>query len=147
MGVEMTEHEGFTQLVLSVFRLNGLLITEGDSLSQPLGLTSARWKVLGAIEHAPQTVSQIARTMGQTRQSVQRIANELEKLAIVSFEDNPDHKTAKLIERSEKGAQLFERLSSLLPAWSDAALEGITEQELATTLKVVAKLVTHFEKS
>ncbi|MEC4727347.1 MarR family transcriptional regulator [Shewanella sp. D64] len=141
----MTEHEGFTQLVLSVFRLNGQLITQGDHLSQPVGLTSARWKVLGAIEKAPQTVSQIARTMGQTRQSVQRIANELEKLAIVSFQDNPEHKTAKLIARTPKGTELSETLSVLLIPWSHNAIEGISEEELRITLKVITKLTGHFE--
>lgn len=143
----MAEDEGFTQLVLSVFRLNGLLINEGDALSQPFGLTSARWKVLGAIEHSAQTASEIARTMGQTRQSVQRIANELEKLEIVCFEDNPSHKTAKLIARTPKGADLFEKLSLLLPDWSASALEGISEEELAITLKVITKLVTHFDQT
>ncbi|QFU21616.1 MarR family transcriptional regulator [Shewanella eurypsychrophilus] len=141
----MAEDEGFTQLVLSIFRLNGLLINEGDALSQPLGLTSARWKVLGAIEHSAQTASEIARTMGQTRQSVQRIANELEKLDIVRFDDNPNHKTAKLITRTQKGVMLFEQLTILLPDWSAAAMEGITEEELAITLKVIARLVTHFD--
>ncbi len=141
----MTEDEGFTQLVLSVFRLNGLLINEGDALSQPVGLTSARWKVLGAIEHSAQTASEIARTMGQTRQSVQRIANELAKLDIVCFDDNPNHKTAKLIARTQKGAVLFDQLALLLPPWSAAALEGVSEEELAITLKVITRLITHFE--
>lgn len=142
----MAEDEGFTQLVLSIFRLNGLLINEGDMLSHPVGLTSARWKVLGAIEHGPQTASQIARTMGQTRQSVQRIANELDKLGIVSFDDNPHHKTAKLIACTSKGTNMFEQLGGLLPQWSEAALQDITEQELAITLRVITKLVTHFEE-
>ena len=39
----------FLDLVLSVFRLNGLLIAEGDSMTQSLGLTSARWKVIGVV--------------------------------------------------------------------------------------------------
>ena len=141
----MAGHEGFTQLVLGIFRLNGLLITEGDHLSQPVGLTSARWKVLGAIEKQPQTVSQIARAMGQTRQSVQRIANELEKLAIVSFEGNPAHKTAKLIARTTKGAELFDLLSQSLAPWGQDAIEGISEEELMITLKVLTKLIGHFE--
>ncbi len=145
MGVRMTEHEGFTQLVLSIFRLNGLLVTEGDNLSQPVGLTSARWKILGAVEKSPQTVSQIARTMGQTRQSVQRIANELVKLEIVTFESNPEHKTAKLIVRTAKGAALFALLSESLIPWGHDAVEGISEEELLITLKVITKLIGRFE--
>ena len=37
----------FLDLVLSVFRLNGLLVAEGDAMTEDLGLTSARWKVQG----------------------------------------------------------------------------------------------------
>ena len=39
----------FLDLVLSVFRLNGLLIAQGDDMTEGLGLTHARWKVIGAI--------------------------------------------------------------------------------------------------
>jgi hypothetical protein len=37
-----------TDLVLEVFRLNGRLLAAGDRLSKTVGLTSARWQVLGA---------------------------------------------------------------------------------------------------
>ena len=64
-----------TALILEVFKLNGALIAAGDRLVADLRLTSARWQVLGAVAMAPapQTVADIARTMGLTRQSVQRI--------------------------------------------------------------------------
>ena len=39
-----------TDLVLEVFRLNGRMIASGDSLVAKIGLTSARWQVLGAID-------------------------------------------------------------------------------------------------
>src|SRR3546814_9282310 len=70
-----------SRLVLTVFRLNGGLLEAGDALVRDIGLTSARWQVLGAsAEHgAPQTVSQIARTMGLTRQAVQRVADDLHR--------------------------------------------------------------------
>ena len=38
-----------TGLVIEVFRLNGDLLAAGDALVGDLGLTSARWQVLGAI--------------------------------------------------------------------------------------------------
>ncbi len=38
-----------TDLVLDLFRLDSLLLTAGDRLVAPLGLTSARWQVLGTI--------------------------------------------------------------------------------------------------
>ena len=39
--------------------------------------SSARWQVLGIVEHGPSPVAHIARTMGLTRQGVQGIADIL----------------------------------------------------------------------
>ena len=41
--------DAVTDLVLEIFRLNGCLIASGDALVAKIGLTSARWQVLGAI--------------------------------------------------------------------------------------------------
>ncbi|HET8726173.1 MAG TPA: helix-turn-helix domain-containing protein, partial [Alphaproteobacteria bacterium] len=80
-----------SRLVLKVFRLNGALLEAGDTLVRDTGLTSARWQVLGALaEHgAPRTVSQIARAMGLTRQSVQRVTDDLHDSGLVEFLPNP----------------------------------------------------------
>jgi DNA-binding MarR family transcriptional regulator len=60
-----------TDLVLEIFRVNGLLLAVGDRLTKELGLTSARWQVMGALADGPLTAAQIARKMGLKRQSVQ----------------------------------------------------------------------------
>lgn len=88
----------FTELILELFRLNGCVLAEGDRLTAPEGLSSARWQVMGAIDEGPQTVSGIARRMGLTRQSVQRTVNELARSGIVRMLENPDHKRAKLVD-------------------------------------------------
>ena len=67
-----------TDLIIEVFRLNGLLLEAGDLLTHPVGLTSARWQILGVVEHAPISVAHVARTMHLARQSVQQIADGLE---------------------------------------------------------------------
>ena len=59
-------HESYTQagalvtsLFLEAFRFNGRLLAAGDQLVAGLGLTSARWQVLGAVALAdrPQPVA------------------------------------------------------------------------------------------
>ena len=71
--------EAVTELILSTFRANGLLLGAGDLLSADEGLTSARWQVLGAValQERPLTVPQIARRMGLTRQSVHATVQRL----------------------------------------------------------------------
>ena len=61
--------EALTDLVLDLFRFDSLLLTAGDRLVAPLGLTSARWQVLGAIIAAnrPQPVAWLARDLGGNR--------------------------------------------------------------------------------
>ena len=68
-----------TDLIIGVFRLNGALLVSGDALVEDLGLTSARWQVLGAIalSPVPLPVAHLARNMGLTRQAVQRSVDEM----------------------------------------------------------------------
>ena len=108
---QWTEAGGsLTALILDVFRLNGQLVLAGDRLVAELGLTSARWQVLGAIAYAdrPESVAMHARTMGVHRQGVQRIVNELKNEGIVEFQPNPHHKRAQLVVLTQKGQKLFE---------------------------------------
>jgi len=93
-----------TGLVLDLFRVNGLLLTAGDRLVAKLGLTSARWQILGAIVAAerPQPVAWIARDLGAYRQNVQRIINDLRREGLVAFEANPHHRRAQLVVLTDK---------------------------------------------
>ena len=95
----------FLDLVLTLFRLNGLLIAEGDAMTKDLGLTHARWKVIGAIalSNAGLTVPGIARVLGQSRQAVQRITDVMVADGILVYTDNPKHKRSALVTLSEKG--------------------------------------------
>jgi DNA-binding MarR family transcriptional regulator len=61
----------------------------GDAVARPVGQTSARWRVLAAVEEAPATVSQIARAWGLARQSVQRVADALVGEGWAAYEENP----------------------------------------------------------
>src|SRR5713226_7486871 len=99
-----------TTLILDVFRLNGRLIGAGDRLVGSLGLTSARWQVLGALAMAGagQTVPDIARAMGLTRQSVQRVANELVESGLLERSGNPRHARADLMRLTDKGIGTYE---------------------------------------
>src|ERR1700756_1256876 len=44
--------EALTNLMLDLFRLSSRLLTVGDRLAAGLGLTSARWQILGALTYA-----------------------------------------------------------------------------------------------
>src|SRR5215471_13059393 len=112
--------EAFSRLVVDVFRLNGMLTAAGDALAAPAGQTSARWRVLAAVEEAPMTVAQIARAWSLARQSVQRIADVLERDGLVSYEPNPAHRRASLLQLTPDGRAALERIQAAQAEWAGA---------------------------
>jgi DNA-binding MarR family transcriptional regulator len=143
-----SKSDALTGLVLEIFRLNGLLISAGDALVAGTGLTSARWQVVGAIalQQGRAPVAHIANAMGLTRQSVQRIADELEKAGIVEFRDNPHHKRAKLVTLTAKGQALQEAAMQLQKPWVAALAAGFDHAALQATLIVLTTLRTRLEQ-
>jgi DNA-binding MarR family transcriptional regulator len=131
-----------TNLVLDLFRLNNQLLAAGDRLIAPLGLTSARWQILGAIVAAdyPQPVAWLARNLGAHRQNVQRIINDLTKEGLVAFETNPHHRKAQLVILTNKGKQAFDAAMRLQAPWSDSLSEGLSVKNIETAHQVILAL-------
>jgi DNA-binding MarR family transcriptional regulator len=110
--------EAVTRLTLLVFRLNGLLLAEGDRMAAPVGQTSARWQVLGVVDHGPCTVAAVARTMGLARQSVQRTADLLAADGLVAYEDNPADRRAMLVRLTPRGRKALRTIEAAQQAWA-----------------------------
>lgn len=134
--------EAVTEVILTLFRVNNLVLTAGDRLVEGLGLTSARWQVLGAIAYAdrPQPVAWLARDMGANRQNVQRIVNDLNKAGLVGFETNPHHRRAQLVVLTEKGKQAFAAAMRLQAPWVNDLAEGLALKDIETTNRVMSTL-------
>lgn len=109
----------FSELALEVFRLNRLLLDAGDALAEPAGLTSARWQVLGVVEHGPSPVVNVARLMGLTRQNVQRIADELAVAGLVTYQPNPHHRRAKLLVLTPQGRDALDVVQERHAVWAN----------------------------
>ena len=134
--------DAVTRFVLDLFRLNNQLLSAGDRLVAPLGLTSARWQILGAIVAAeyPQPVAWLARNLGAHRQNVQRIINDLAKEGLVAFETNPHHRKAQLVVLTKKGRQTFDASMRLQAPWSDNLAEGLPVKDIETAHQVILAL-------
>ncbi|MGI9435556.1 MAG: MarR family winged helix-turn-helix transcriptional regulator [Geminicoccaceae bacterium] len=133
------EGQALTALILEVFRLNGAMLDAGNQITEPHGLTSARWQVMGALDLAGHgmTVSQIARRMGLARQGVQRIVNDLVKLEMVVVDANLDHKRAPLISIGEKGNKALAAVNQAQVAWVNQLSDGLGERQLLEALKTL----------
>jgi DNA-binding MarR family transcriptional regulator len=136
-----------TEVILSTFRANGLLLGAGDLLAVDEGLTSARWQVLGAITLAerPLTVPQIARRMGLTRQSVHATVNHLLAAGLVELAPNADHQRSRLVRMTEAGERRYTAMQRRQVMWINRLADGLPQQDLETTARVLGELVNRLE--
>lgn len=137
----------FTELILEVFRFNGVLIEAGDKLINDLGLTSARWQVLGSLVDGPLPVADIGRRMGLSRQNVQRIANRLEKDGFVDTSPNPAHRRAKLYFLTQLGVEVIEEITKRQEKWVNKLSKDMDLSSLNTSLSVLSDCHNRVKKS
>nr|WP_240702396.1 MarR family winged helix-turn-helix transcriptional regulator [Trinickia terrae] len=131
-----------SDLVLDLFSVNNRILTAGDRLVADLGLTSARWQVLGTIVETerPQPVAWLARDMGANRQNVQRIVNDLADDELVAFEPNPHHRRAPLVVLTDKGREVFDAAMRLQAPWINGLADGLRVEDIETTHRVITAL-------
>lgn len=136
---QLAEHDPpFQDLVLSVFHLSNVLSASGDRLVADLGLTSARWQVLGTLDAgAPRPVAWLARDLDLSRQNVQRIVNDLERDGFVAFQPNPHHRTAQLVTLTPKGDTVLASAAARAAPWAGNAAANLTPGDIDTARRVL----------
>ncbi|MFI1014284.1 MarR family winged helix-turn-helix transcriptional regulator [Streptomyces sp. NPDC020965] len=127
---------------LGVFRLNGQYLALAEELARPAGLTAAWWQVLGAVLRTPLPVAGIARDMGITRQSVQRIADLLVERGLAAYEPNPAHRRAKLLRPTDEGRSAIARIGPGHAELAARLTDALGPEGFAETARVLARLST-----
>jgi DNA-binding MarR family transcriptional regulator len=137
-----------TSLILEVFRLNGRLLAGGDRLVGKLGLSSARWQVLGAValSQRPQPVAHLARDMGLTRQSVQRIVNEMQAEGLLAYAPNPHHRRALLVLLTARGRDVFAAATELQIPWANRLADGLEPEAIQAAADLAAMIRRRLER-
>ena len=143
------EGDAATAVVLEIFRVNGLVLADGNRLAVAEGLTAARWQVLGAVALAgrPLTVPQIARRMGLTRQAVQESVNRLLAEALVEARGNLDHRRSPLIGLTELGSQKYTAIDQRQSRWINQLAAGLQITDLAAAARVLRDLGDRLESN
>ncbi|MEW2421399.1 MULTISPECIES: MarR family winged helix-turn-helix transcriptional regulator [Streptomyces] len=132
---------------LGVFRLNGQFLAVAEELARPAGLTASWWQVLGAVLREPLPVAGVARAMGITRQSVQRVADLLVDKGLAEYRPNPAHRRAKLLAPTEAGRAAVARIDPGHAAFADRLAEAMGEEELAEAVRVLERLSDVLERT
>ncbi|MFF2849585.1 MarR family winged helix-turn-helix transcriptional regulator [Streptomyces sp. NPDC058001] len=136
----MSHQDLLSGTALAVFRLNGQFLTASEELAKPAGLTAAWWQVLGAVLREPLPVAGIARAMGITRQSVQRVADLLAKRGLAEYVPNPAHRRAKLLRPTSEGRAAIAEINPGHADLADRLARHLGDEAFAETVRVLERL-------
>jgi DNA-binding MarR family transcriptional regulator len=134
------EQEFLSTAAITSFRLNGQFLSIAEDLARPAGLTAAWWQVIGAVLREPLPVAGIARAMGITRQSVQRIADLLVDKGLAEYRPNPAHRRAKLVAVTEAGRDAIKRINPQHAIVAERLMTELGPDQFALTVDVLTKL-------
>ncbi|MEV6795173.1 MarR family transcriptional regulator [Streptomyces sp. NPDC051320] len=137
---DAADREALSRTAVGVFRLNGQFLAVSEELARPAGLTAARWQVLGAVLHEPLSVAGIARAMGITRQSVQRVADLLAAQGLAEYLPNPAHRRAKLLRPTDAGRTAVQEIAPGHAELAGRLSRALGPEQFAETVRVLERL-------
>lgn len=133
---------GYRLLIADVYELAGASRRTSDALAAAVGQTAARWHALSVVSDRPRTVADAARRLGLTRQSVQRVVDDLLRDGLLDRVPNPGHRRAPLLEPTPAGRAVLADLDARSAADRTGVLAraGVTADELAAARDVLRRL-------
>ncbi|MCU0155566.1 helix-turn-helix domain-containing protein [Bacillus sp. Je.9.29.b] len=141
--METTKVDQLTDLILAVFQLNGALTDWGNNFVASEGLSSTRWRMLGALALAdqPLTTPQIAALMGVTRQGAQKQLNLLIQKKLVEVYPNPMHKRSPLYALSPNGQNTFNIINRRWRIYASQTASLFKREDLDIVMEVLTALI------
>lgn len=134
--------ELFSEVVRTYFALKRLS-GELDFVSDAQGGSMGIFEEIAL--NSPVSIPEIARKRDVSRQYVQKMVQKLLKQGLISAQDNPAHRRAKLYDLSDVGEAVFQQLANEACVFFESAVNPFEEQELDAAKKTLEKLRTVFE--
>ncbi|MFJ6568918.1 MarR family transcriptional regulator [Streptomyces sp. NPDC091292] len=96
--------------------------------------------ICGAVLREPLPVAGIARAMGITRQSVQRVADLLAERGLAEYVPNPAHRRAKLLRPTAQGRAAVAEIDPGHADLADRLAGHLGDEAFAETVRVLERL-------
>ena len=126
--------------VVSVMRAEQIFLTQATTILRPLGLTFARYQVLGMLRgRGPLTLGRLGDGLWITPATVTNAIDRLEAAGLCRRLSHPDDARSTLAEITAKGRRLFDRAVEALNAELFGAMT-LSEDELGALVELIGKI-------
>ena len=126
--------------VVSVMRAEQIFLRRATDLLRPLGLTFARYQVLGMVRWlGPLTLGAVGHRLWITPATVTNAIDRLEGAGLVRRLSHPTDARATLVEITPKGGRTFDKAVETLNAELFGAV-GLSDEELQQLVAIIGKI-------
>lgn len=129
------------------FAFHNRLQAAGDSFYEEI--TCKQFFLLACLNLYPDeapTANELAETMGSSRQSVKEILNSLERKGLINLQADGGDRRKRRIYLTEKAARMAARYQEREVAFLKKLFEGVDEEEIAHTYKVLSHIEDNLRK-
>ena len=136
------ESRAFTDLIRANLRMTPQSLRIGPLLTGDLNLSNARWQALGELNASPerQTVSQMARRLGLTRQSVQRLIDGMVTDGFAALVDNPADARARHVVLTRKGFETYAKTQEREWRWTNIVAANFSATEMRRAAALIERI-------
>lgn len=135
--------ETFFRAALATRRFRARFAERVKSTSQ----TEARWSALYFLSHAPEGLiqSDLAERMGVQGPTLVRLLDALEAQHLVKRTEAAGDRRAKCVMIQPAGEAIIAEVDAVAAQMRDAVFAGVSDQDLATTMRVLDQVVSALE--
>ena len=126
-------------------RLDQRLRRANERRAAAHGISIARLRILDLLAAQELTVSQLARRLDMTRQSVQRTVDMMTEEGWIAAFDNPDHRRAKLFAPTEEARQALHEVRLDFERWQRRLESGLDQERVDSASGLLADLSLRVE--
>jgi DNA-binding MarR family transcriptional regulator len=130
----------FRQLTRAVFAAHASVLRHGDRANAPFGQSSARWRVMFNVAQGNGSVSEIARATDYTRQSIQRLADNLVAEGLATYSPDPDDRRRQIITLTGEGNTVLHEMESDFDRWSRRLVKKLGKENVSKTIEHLHEL-------
>ena len=127
-------------VITELYETAALVRSRGDAVARAAGQSQARWQVLFTLAGGPLPVPLLARRLGLTRQSVQRIVDLLARDGLVVPLANPAHQRSPLFALTEAGGHTLRQVNAAAADWHAAVRTALSADEQEDLRRLLANL-------
>ena len=113
---------------------------------EEVSITTEQWSVMSCLWHEDKvTQQQLCDLTRKDKPSMTRLIDNLEKNNLVFRHPHSTDRRVNLIHLTKDGADLREKVTSIVKGVVDKALMGISDKEVASSRNVLTKIISNLD--